>query len=168
MQQESEQLVYLKQGQYPMLLHREMSENAEGTLYFSLPNQDDYLFEYEGDLDEVLDDLPEIYEATETKIQILSPEAVVVVEQLWDYFDRTGEQTLEGQYEFNFEVAGDRLLVLPKDNSDEVMAIDRDGQVTSTFTPEQHEHLMERFAIAAQQLQTIERQQEIAQDIELG
>lgn len=166
MQQESDQLVYLKQGQYPMLLHQEMSENAEGTLYFSLPDQDDYLFEYEGDLEEALDDLPAIYESTETKIQILSPEAVVVVEQLWDYFDRTGEQQLEGQYEFNFEVEGNHLLILPKDNSGEVMTIDRYGIATSNFTAEQHEHLMERFAIAYEQIQLAQAQNQESQNLE--
>ena len=167
MQQESDQLVYLKQGQYPMLLHQEMSENAEGTLYFSLPNQDDYLFEYEGDLDEALDDLPAVYEATETQLQTLSSEAIVVVEQLWDYFDRTGEHQLEGQHEYNFAVNGDRLLILPKDGSGEVVVVDRAGQVQSSFASAQFEHLMERFAIAYEQLRSIERSQESTKDIEL-
>jgi len=99
MQQEFDEFVRLEQGQYTMLLQKEMSETTESTVYFSLPDQDDYLYEYEGDLDKALDDLPEIYEATGTKIQALGNEAAIVIEQLWDYFDRTGENQLEGEHE---------------------------------------------------------------------
>ncbi|MDX2232380.1 MAG: hypothetical protein NW220_22305 [Leptolyngbyaceae cyanobacterium bins.349] len=49
---------------------------------------------------------------------------------------------------------------MPKDNSGEVLAIDRNGQVTSTFTAEKFENLIERFAIAYQQIQMTERQQD--------
>lgn len=168
MERESDGLIRLEQGQHTMLHQRELSDSTEGTIYFSIPGQDDYLYEYEGDLDEALNDLPEIYEATGTRVQALSPEAVIVVEQLWDYFDRTGEQHLEGQHEYNFEVEGDpsrvtqsaRLLVLPKDNSGEAVVIDRIGQVESTFEARRFEHLMERFAIAYQQIQMTERQKD--------
>lgn len=141
-----------------MLLQRELSDSTEGTIYFSIPGQDDYLYEYEGDLDQALNDLPETYEATGTRVQALSPEAAIVLEQLWDYFDRSGKQQLEGQHEYNFEVNGDRLLVLPKDNSGEVVMIARNGQVESTFEAERFEHLMGRFAIAYEQIQLAQAQ----------
>jgi hypothetical protein len=153
MPQESNEFDQLEQGGYTLLLYKEMSETNEGMVYFSLPGQDEYLYEYEGDLDQALDDLPEIYEGTSTKIQALNTEAIVVVEQLWDYFDRTEEQKLEGEHEYNFQVDSDRLLILPKDNSEEVVVINRDGNVESSFEPERFEHLMERFAIAYQQIQ---------------
>lgn len=153
MPQESNEFDRLEQGGYTLLLYKEMSETNEGNIYFSLPGQDDYLYEYEGDLDQALDDLPEIYEATGTKIQALNTEAIVVVEQLWDYFDRTEEQELEGEHEYDFQVEGDRLLILPKDNLGEVVAVSRNGSVESTFEAERFEHLMERFAIAYEQIQ---------------
>jgi hypothetical protein len=164
MERESNELIRVEQGQYTMLFQKKISETTEGTIYFTLPGQDDFLYEYEGDLNEALDDLPEIYEATGIRVQTLTPEAEIVIDQLWNYFDRTGEQHLEGQHEYNFGVEGDRLLVLPKDNSGEVVAIAKNGQVESTFQPERFEHLMGRFAIAYQQIQIAERQQ----DWELG
>lgn len=154
MERESNEILRLEQGQYTMLLQKEMSESTGGTVYFSIPAQTDYLYEYEGDLDQALDDLPDIYEATGVRVQTLSPEAAIVVEQIWDYFDRTGEQHLEGQHEYNFEMNGDYLLVLPKDNSGEVVAIGRNGQVESTFETGRFEHLKERFAIAHEQIQS--------------
>lgn len=129
MERESDQVVRLEQGEYSMLLQKQLADTTEGTIYFSIPSQDDYLYEYEGDLAEVLDALPELYEEAGISVQALNPQAAIVVDQLWDYFDRTGEQTLEGQYEFNFKVDNDHLLILPEDNSGEVLAIDRDGQV---------------------------------------
>ncbi|MDX2099625.1 MAG: hypothetical protein SFW36_17750 [Leptolyngbyaceae cyanobacterium bins.59] len=159
MQQDFGEFSRLEQGQYTMFLQRELSETSESAIYFTLPGQNDYLYEYEGDLDEALDDLPEIYEASEVRIGALTPQAVAVVEQLWDYFDRTGEQTLEGEQEYNFQVQGETLLIFPKDDPGEVVAIDRDGQVESNFQPERFEHLMERFAIAHQQIQQFETDQ---------
>ena len=159
MERESNGLEHLEQGQYTMLLHRELSGTSDGTIYFSVPGQDEYLYEYEGELDEALDDLPNIYEVTGTRMQALSPEAAIVVEQLWNYFDRTGEQHLEGQHEYNFQTDGDHLLVLPKDNSGEVVEIDRIGQVESTFEAGRFEHLMGRFAIAYEQIQLAQAQQ---------
>jgi hypothetical protein len=174
MQYESDELTRLEQGQYTMLLQKEISETPEGTIYFTLLGQDDFLYEYEGDLDEALDDLPEIYEATSIRVQTLTPEAAIVVDQLWDYFDRTGEQQLEGQHEYNFEVnsdpsratRSDRLLVLPKDNSGEVVAIARNGQVESTFESGRFEHLMGRFAIAYEQIQIAQTQHQESQEWE--
>lgn len=103
-------------------------------------------------------------------------EAAIVLDQLWEYFDRTGEQHLEGQHEYNFEVEGDpsrvtqsaRLLVLPKDNSGEVVAIDRNGQIESSFETGRFEHLMERFAIAYQQIQLAQAQEKESQEWERG
>jgi hypothetical protein len=145
-----------------------LSENTEGAVYFALPDQDDYLYEYEGDLDEALDALPEIYEATGIRVETMSPQAAAMIEQLWDYFDTSGEQRLEGKQKYSFQVEDDRLLILPKDRSGEVVAIARNGQVESTFQPERYEHLMEQFAIAYQQAQMAERQQDNAQDWEIG
>jgi hypothetical protein len=161
-----EQITRLERGQYTMLLHEGLSQPTESIIYFSLPEQEDYLYEYEGDLEESLEDLPEIYAfAAETnqaeKPPIsLTPEAIVVVGQLWDYFDRTGEQELEGEHDYDFQVKGDRLVVLPKDGSDRVVGIDLDGRVESTFEPERFGHLMERFAIAYQQIQPTQAQQQ--------
>lgn len=154
MERESDQVVRLEQGEYSMLLQKQLADTTEGTIYFSIPSKDDYLYEYEGDLAEVLDALPELYEEAGISVQALNPQAAIVLDQLWKYFDRTGEHYLEGQHEYNFEVEGDLLLVLPKDNSGEVMAIDRNGQVSSTFTAEKFENLMERFAIAYEQIQS--------------
>ncbi|MDX2241501.1 MAG: hypothetical protein NW224_12520, partial [Leptolyngbyaceae cyanobacterium bins.302] len=241
---ENGEFASVARGQYTLLLNREMSEGMEGTIYFSLPGQDDFLYEYEGDLDEALDDLPEIYEVeqrdiphlelrpaaevealigqelgdssaihqqvlnqapvvqvavdqdgrvkpgsylrdqveptedeVETEIELeqaekttpsLTPEAVVVIEQLWDYFDRTGEQVLEGEHDYDFQMEGDTLLVLPKDNSGEVVAVDRNGEVESTFSPGRYEYLMERFAVAYQQMQMVEYQQNHDFGCELG
>jgi len=168
MPQESNEFDRLEQGGYTLLLHEEMSEMIEGNIYFSLPGQDDYLYEYEGDLDQALDDLPEVYAATDTKIQALSTEAVIVVEQLWDYFDRTGEQKLEGEHEYNFQVESDRLLISPKDNLGEVVAVSRNGSVESTFEAERFEHLMERFAIAYQQIQATNHALSNRHDLDRG
>ena len=63
---------------------------------------------------------------------------------------------------------GDTLLVLPKDNSGEVVAVDRNGQIESTFSPERYEYLMERFAIAYEQMQMAEYQQDSDRDLELS
>lgn len=167
MERESNEVIQLEQGQYTMLLQKEMSESTGGTVYFSIPAQTDYLYEYEGALDQALADLPEIYAATGVRVQTLSPEAAIVVEQIWDYFDRSGDQHLEGQHEYNFEVKGDRLLVLPKDNSGEVVTIARNGQVESTFEAERFEHLMGRFAIAYEQLQIEQSQRFTNQNSEL-
>lgn len=174
---ESNTLAFLEQGQYTMLLHEQMSENSEGTIYFSLPDQETYLYEYEGDLEEALQDLPGIYSATAASTGIqqpvqpnftLTPEATAVIEQLWNYFDRTGEQIFEGAQDYNFQVEGNWLLVVPKENAQEFFAIGRDGQVTSTFSPEQQENLMERFAIAYRQIQATEHQLNHSQDLEMG
>jgi hypothetical protein len=164
MPQRSDEFARLEQGQYTMLL----SENTEEAVYFALPDQDDYLYEYEGDLDEALDALPEIYGVTGIRFEAMSPQAVAMIEQLWDYFDTSGEQELEGRQEYNFQVQDDRLLVLPKDNSGEVVAIARDGQIESTFQPERYEHLMEQFAIAYQQAYTLEYQQDNNRELEPG
>ena len=242
---ENGEFTAVERGQYRMLLNRELSEETAGTIYFSLPGQDDFLYEYEGDLDEVLDDLPEIYEKAEqqelphlelrpaaevealigqelsdssvihqqvlnqapavqvavdqngqvkpgsylrdqveptedeveTEVELeqaeesaltLTPEAAIVIEQLWDYFGRTGAQTLEGEHDYDFQVEGDTLLVLPKGNSGEVVAVDREGRVESTFSPERYEYLMERFAVAYEQMQLAEYQQDSDRDLELG
>ncbi len=168
MQEETNEFVRVEQGQYTMLLQQEMPETTEGAVYFSLPGQDDYLYEYEGDLDETLDALPEIYESTGTGVQALSNEAAIVVEQLWNYFDLTGEQELEGENEYNFQVEGNTLLILPKDNLGEVVEIDRNGQVESTFESERFEHLMERFTIAYEQIQLVQSQNKKNQECERG
>lgn len=241
---ENAEFASVGRGHYTMLLNREMSEEMEGTIYFSLPGQDDFLYEYEGDLDEALEGLPEIYEAeqrdmphlelrpvaevealigqelsdsstihqqvlnqapavqvavdqdgqvkpsshlrdqvepTEDEIETgveleqleevtptLTTEAVLIIEQLWDYFDRTGEQVLEGEHDYDFQVEGNTLLVLPKDNSGEVVAVSRDGQIESTFLPERYEYLMERFAVAYAQTQIMEYQQQHDSDLDLG
>lgn len=99
-------------------------------------------------------------EQSEAVTPALTPEAAIVIEQLWDYFDRTGEQVLEGEHDYDFQVEGDTLLVLPKDNSGEMVAVGRKGEIESTFSPERYEYLMERFAVAYEQLQTVEYQQE--------
>ncbi|MBD2093441.1 hypothetical protein H6F67_26735 [Microcoleus sp. FACHB-1515] len=57
-------------------------------------------------------------------------------------------------------------MVLPKGIVGEVVAIDRDGEVESTFAPERYEYLMERFAVAYQQMQMVEYQQNHDQDLE--
>ncbi len=174
MQEEMNEFTRVEQDSYTLLLQQEMSETSGETIYFSLPDQDGFLYEYEGELDQALSDLPEIYNSVEIEdIQgkqspILSPQAAVVIEQLWNYFDRTGEQKLEGEHDYDFQVEGDRLLVIPKDTSGEVVAIDREGAVESTFEPERYEHLMERFAIACEQMQTAEYKQSKDQNWELG
>jgi hypothetical protein len=174
---ESNTLALLEQGQYTMLLHKQMSENSEGTIYFSLPDQETYLYEYEGDLDKALQDLPGIYGATAASADInqsvqpslnLTPEATAVIEQLWNYFDRTRKQAFEGTQDYNFQVEGNWLLVIPKDNPQEFFAVSREGQVESTFSPEQQENLMERFAIAYRQIQATEHQLNHSQDLEMG
>ena len=242
---ENGEFISVERGQYRMLLNRELSEETQGTIYFSLPGQDDFLYEYEGDLDEVLDDLPKIYEQAEqqempqlelrpaaevealigqelsdssaihqqvlnqapavqvavdsdgrvkpgsylrdqveptedeveTEVELeraeesaltLTPEAAIVIEQLWDYFDRTGAQALEGEHDYDFQVESDTLLVLPKDSSREVVTVDREGRVESTFSPERYEYLMERFAVAYEQMQLAEYQQDSDRGLELG
>ena len=60
MQHESADFTRMEQGQYKILLHNEMLETTENTIYFSLPGQADYLYEYEGNLEEALDDLPKL------------------------------------------------------------------------------------------------------------
>jgi hypothetical protein len=147
--QDSPESTHLERGQYSMLLHNEMS--ADGSIFFSLPDQDGYLYEYEGDLDEALDDLPEIAIALKNELQqpvTLTPEAAIVVEQLWNHFDQTKTQKLEGEQDYDFRIEEDWLLIVPKESSEEVVAISRDGQVQSSFAPERYEHLMERCAIA--------------------
>ncbi|MBN8564220.1 MAG: hypothetical protein J0L70_27175 [Leptolyngbya sp. UWPOB_LEPTO1] len=84
----------------------------------------------------------------QTEQQTLTPEAEIVVEQLWNYFDQTGTQELEGKQDYNFWIEDERLLVLLKDSPEEVVAISRDEQVQSTFELERYGHLMERCAIA--------------------
>lgn len=174
---ESNTLAPLEETQYTMLLHEQMSENSEGTIYFSLPNQENYLYEYEGDLEEALQDLPGIYSATAASTDInqpvqpnltLTPEAAAVIEQLWDYFDRTGEQPFESAQDYNFQVEGNWLLVVPKEDAQEFFAVSREGQINSTFSPEQCENLMERFAIAYEQMQMTEDRLNYAQNLELG
>jgi ATP adenylyltransferase/5',5'''-P-1,P-4-tetraphosphate phosphorylase II len=105
----------------------------------------------------VLQDLPGIYSATVASADLnqpvqpnltLTPEAIAVIEKLWNYFDQTGEKTLNGAQDYNFQVEKNWLVVVPKDNAQEFFAISRDGQVNSTFSNEQQESLMERFAIA--------------------
>lgn len=105
---------------------------------------------------------------SEAATSILTPEAAILIGQLWDYFDRTGEQVLKGEHDYNFQVEGDTLLVLPKDNSGEIVAVGRDGQIESTFSPERYEYLMERFAIAYEQMQMVEYQQNGDRDPEIG
>lgn len=168
MERESDQVVRLEQGEYAMLLQPQIAATTEGTIYFSIPGQTHYLYEYEGDLEEVLGDLPQIYEEAEISVQTLNPQAAIVVGQLWDYFDRTGEQHLEGQHEYNFQTDGNRLLILPKDGSAEMVAVARDGQIESSFAPSQFEHLMERFAIAYEQIQLAQTQQRESQEWERG
>jgi hypothetical protein len=173
--QDSPELIRLERGQYSMLLHSQMS--TDGSIYFSLPDQDGDLYEYEGDLDEALDDLPGIYSviAVENELQqspTLTPEAAIVVEQLWNYFDQAGTQELEGEQDYNFRIENGWLLVLPKEPSEEVVAISRDGEVQSSFEPERYEHLMERCAIAysksVDQMQVISLQEDNDQSWERG
>lgn len=158
--QASQELAHLKRGQYTMLLHEEMSAATEGSIYFSLPDQDSYLYEYDGDLDEALDSLPEVYgeirtraRLLQTEPQTLTPEATIVIEHLWNYFDQTGTQELEGEQDYNFRLENGWLLVVPKESSEEVVAISRDGLVQSNFAPERYEHLIERCTIAYEQMQ---------------
>lgn len=173
MQEEMNKFIRVEEGSYTLLLQQEMSETSGETIYFSLPDQEGFLYEYEGELEQALSDLPEIYNSVETEaIQGeqnpgLSSQAAVVIEQLWNYFDRTGEQELEGEHDYDFQVEGDQLLVLPKDTSGEVVAINREGVVESTFESERYEHLMERFAIAYSQMQVTEYQRNEDQDREL-
>ena len=87
-----------------------------------------------------------------------------MIGQLRDYFDRTVEQELKGERDYNFQAEGDRLLVLPKDGSDRVVSINLDGRVESTFEPERFEHLMERFAIVYAQISAAEYHQNSVQD----
>ena len=110
---------------------------------------------------------PAAEEAEESALT-LTPEAAIVIEQLWDYFDRTGAQALEGEHAYDFQMEGDTLLVLPKDNSGKIVAVDREGRVESTFSSERYEYLMERFAIAYEQMQMAEYQQDSDRDLELG
>lgn len=170
---ESPDLTRLEHGQYTMLLHNELSEATEGSIYFSLPDQDGYLFEYDGDLDEALDDLPEIRSEIASRDEVqqsptLTPEAAIVIEQLWNHFEQTGTQELEGEQDYNFRIENGWLLVVPKEPSEEVVAISRGGQVQSTFEPERYGHLMERCAIACEQMQIQHTQQRDVQDWELG
>jgi hypothetical protein len=163
-------------GQYSLLLHQTTPESTEGTIYFSLPDQADYLYEYEGDLEQALQDLPAIYSEIETSTGLdplaqsspLSPEAMAVIEQLWDYFDRTGEQSFQGTQDYNFQIEGDWLLVTPKDSAEDFLAISRDGEIASTFSPQQQGNLMERFAIAYGQIQDTEHPLNHLQDLEMG
>ncbi|MBE9011159.1 hypothetical protein IQ250_13165, partial [Pseudanabaenaceae cyanobacterium LEGE 13415] len=141
-----QELARLEHRQYTMLLHQEMSAAIEGSIYFSLPDQDSYLYEYDGDLDEALDSLPEIYSEIrtregliQTEPQTLTPEAAIVIEQLWNHFEQTGTQELEGEQDYNFRIEDGWLLVVPKEPSEEVVAISRDGQVQSSFEPERYE-----------------------------
>jgi hypothetical protein len=164
--------VPLQQEQYTMLLH---PENSGDTLYFSLPDQADYLYEYEGDLDQALQDLPDIYNKVETGVVIdpsehpnLTPEATAIIGQLWNYFDQTGTQVFEGAQDYNFQAEGNWLLVVSKENTQEFFAVSRDGQVASTFSPEQQQNLMKRFAIAYKQMQTTENKLIQAPNLETG
>ncbi|KAM3092508.1 hypothetical protein ACKFKG_22085 [Phormidesmis sp. 146-35] len=170
---ESPDLTRLEHGQHTMLLHNELSAATEGSIYFSLPDQDGYLFEYDGDLDEALNGLPEIYSAIALRDEVqqsptLTPEAAIVIEQLWNHFEQTGTQELEGEQDYNFRIEDGWLLVMPKEPSEEVVAISRDGQVQSTFDPEQYGHLMERCAIAYEQMQIKQFQHEPERGWELG
>ncbi len=169
--QDSPELTRLERGQYAMLLHNKMS--TDDSIYFSLPNQDGDLYEYEGDLDEALDDLPEIYGAIAAKDELqqpvtLTPEAAIVIEQLWNHFEQTGTQELEGEQDYNFRIEDGWLLVVPKEPSEEVVAISRDGQVESSFEPERYGHLMERCEIAYEQLQVKTLQEDNDQNWERG
>ncbi|MBN8564213.1 MAG: hypothetical protein J0L70_27140 [Leptolyngbya sp. UWPOB_LEPTO1] len=179
--QELPESTRLEHGQYTMLLQQEMSAVTEGSIYFSLPDQDGYLFEYDGDLDEALNDLPEIHGAIASRDEVqqsptLTPEATIVIEQLWNHFEQTGTQELEGGRDYNFRIESDWLLVVPKEPSEEVVAISRDGEVQSTFEPERYEHLMARCAIAYEnsidpayeQTQVQQFQQNKEQNWELG
>jgi ABC-type uncharacterized transport system permease subunit len=173
---ESNTLIPVEQGQYTMLLHEQMSEGTEGMIYFSLPDQEAYLYEYEGDLEEALQDLPDIYSANSASVDVgssvqpkrpLTPEATAVIAQLWNYFDRTEEQAFEGAQDYNFQVEGNWLLVVPKENAQDFFAVSRDGQLNSTFSLEQHENLMKRFAIAYSELRTAKSVQNASQDQDL-
>jgi hypothetical protein len=112
-------------------------------------------------LEHALQDLPAIYSEIETSTSLdpsaqpspLSPEAMAVIEQLWDYFDRIGEQSFQGTQDYNFQIEGNWLLITPKDSAEDFFAISRDGEIASTFSPHQQENLMERFAIAYEQMQ---------------
>jgi len=169
---ESNTLISSEQEQYTILLHEQMSENSEGAIYFSLPDQEAYLYEYEGDLEEALQDLPDIYGATAASTNIdpsvqnltLTPEDTAVSEQLWNYFDRTKIQTFEDAQDYKFQVEGNWLLVVLKENAQEFFAISRDGQVSSIFSPEQQEDLMEKFAIAHGQMQMMKEEPTKNQD----
>lgn len=170
---ESLDLTRLEYGQYTMLLHNELSAATEGSIYFSLPDQDGYLFEYDGDLDEALDDLPEIRSEIASRDEVqqsttLTPEATIVIEQLWNHFEQTGTQELEGEQDYNFRIEDGWLLVVPKEPSEEVVAISRNGRVQSTFELERYGHLMERCAVAYEQMQTLRSEQNNDRNWELG
>lgn len=170
---ESPDLTRLEHGQYTMLLHNELSAATEGSIYFSLLDQDGYLFEYEGDLDEALNDLPEVHSAIASRDEVqpsltLTSEAEIVVEQLWNHFEQTGTQELEGEQDYNFRIEGERLLIVPKEPSEEIVVIDRNGQVLSTFEPERYGHLMERCAIAYRQMQIQQSQHNNRENWGLG
>ncbi|MBD2060602.1 hypothetical protein H6F88_32170 [Oculatella sp. FACHB-28] len=168
---EPDESLRFDRGQYTMLLHEQLSEVDGEVIYFSLPDQEHYLYEYEGDLEEVLDDLPEIYEAIAPSQQsenlTLTPQATAMVERLWNYFEQTGERELEGEHNFNFRVEADCLLVISKDDVDQWVAISQDGRVESTLELTRYEHLMEQFTVAYDQMQ-IASQQETEQGWELG
>lgn len=169
--QEPQNLTRLEYGQFTMLLHNEMTAETEGSIYFSLPDQDSALYEYDGELDEALNDLPEIYHLTATRDESqpsLTPEAAIVVEQLWNYFDQTEAQELDGEQDYNFRIEEGWLLIVPKESSEEVVAISRDGQVQSSFKPERYGHLMECCGIAHEQMQMEQPQKNDVQNWELG
>lgn len=56
---------------------------------------------------------------------------------------------------------------MSKDDADQWVAISQSGQVESTLKSTRYEQLMERFAIAYEQIQITEYQQNQVRDIEL-
>lgn len=94
----------------------------------------------------------------------LTPQAKAVVQELHDYFDRTGERSLGGSSYAIKQLDQDRLQFIPYDAPGECFVVDRD-QATGIDT-ERFQTIMVRFAAAYESLRTAERSQE--QNFELS
>ncbi len=109
-----------------------------------------------------------VVEPTEDKLEAdaeyrvehpLTPEAKLVVAQLHDYFERTGEKELAGRQDYDIQVDSDRILFIPKNSSAETVTVQ--GEQAISTSSARIEHLMVRFAAAYESLQAIEPSHDI-------
>jgi hypothetical protein len=98
--------------------------------------------------------------------QMLTPEAIAVVEALKDHFEQTGDSFVVGQ-EYLFQDQPNGIVIIPHDQQQTPISI-TNHCVDPAIDPVQYEQLMQRFSSTYERIQVAQGQEGYEQDYEVG